>query len=525
MKKTLTISISGTVFHIEEDAYHKLHRYLEAIGSHFKDFQGKAELIADIESRIAEILQQKLSDSRQVITQTDVDEVIAIMGQPSDYSLEDDDPLMSGSGVYMRKRLYRDGERKMIGGVAAGLGAYFGIDPVWIRIIFIALIFTGGFGLLVYLILWLAVPEAITNAEKLEMRGEPVNLSNLERSLENEAGQIREKLNDLTAKARQTYRKRADEIRNRHGHSFGAGLGEVGRLLLRVMIIFCGFIILMIGLGLTLVYLSILFRFPVITVMEDSGFHAFPLYALSERIFANDGDLRTFITGIMVLAGIPLLMLLWSGIRLIFTIPRVKAIGSIAGIAWLCALVITLIFGFKLANSFRGSGEFTREHPLSIGRNDTLYVVAESDLHLEDDWGRNGTFYFDEARLAIKNDKQVIYGVPLLKFKTSSDSTAMMLITTNARGRSTDDAIETAERVEYYWKQRNDTLYLSDHIVLAEKEKWRKQETRVELQLPEGTHVSIDNKLRPILGYHKNISRRDRIGNLYYMDNNGLIKK
>lgn len=527
MKKTITVSIGSIVFHIEEDAYDRLSRYLDAIKAHFRGFEGKDELISDIEARIAEILLGKLNPGKEVITIEDIDEVITILGQPADFDTGDEtqgttaDPAAS----YRQKRLYRDPERKTIGGVCSGLGAYFGIDPVWMKIIFLVLIFASGFSILVYLILWIAVPEARTTAEKLEMRGEPVNLSNLEKSIGEEAGHVKEKLHEFTAKAKHTYRRTKDDLKTRHGDQVRNGLGEAGRVLLRLLVIFCGIIILFIGIALTVVYLSILFRFPVVADMGQAGIHTFPLYDLSERIFATDTDLRTFATGLMVLAGIPLLMMLWAGIRLIFAIPRARAITGIAGMIWVFALVITLIFGFKVANSFRGTGEFARQVPLAIRGTDTLYITTNGRLPLDENWERSGIFYFSDARIAVMDDSEVLYGIPLLKFKVSDDSTGHINVATIARGTTTMEAMETAERVDYKWKQNGDTLVLSDNFTLPSDEKWRMQKTRVEVLLPEGTTVKIDKNVYPIMGYHKNVSRHERIGTMYYMNNEGLVKR
>ncbi|MEA3343657.1 MAG: PspC domain-containing protein, partial [archaeon] len=140
------------------------------------------EIIADIESRIAEILQERMSDTKQVVNITDVDHVTEMMGQPSDFAEEDEpvheDKKSKERTYYSRttKRLYRDPENKMIGGVCGGLGAYFNTDPLWFRLLFVALIIFSGVGLLIYIVLWVVVPEAYTTAEKLEMRGEPVNV-------------------------------------------------------------------------------------------------------------------------------------------------------------------------------------------------------------------------------------------------------------------------------------------------------------------------------------------------------------
>jgi phage shock protein PspC (stress-responsive transcriptional regulator) len=527
MKKTLTISISGFVFHIEEDAYEKLHRYLDAITSHFKGFKGKEEVISDIESRVAEILQKKISASKEVITISDVDEVIGIMGQPSDFGPEEDakENAQASPYSYMPKRLYRDTEHKILGGVCSGLGAYFNVDPVWVRLIFILSIGVSGFGVPAYIIMWIVVPEARTTAERLEMKGEPVTVSNIEKNFSDEMHDLKDKFKDFASKAKTTVRKEKDEFKTRHGDQIRDGLSDVARVFLRIFLIIVGILVLMLGIGLTVVYLSLLFKFPVVAVMDNAGMHSFPLYSIIDRIFANDADLRTFATGLMIVAGIPLIMMLWGGIRLIFNLPRVKFLAGLAGFAWVCALIITLIFGLKVANSFRYQGEFSKESVLNIAKTDTIHVIADRHLPEDLNWERSGVFYFPEMRMAISNDKEVLRGIPLIKFKTSKDSVARIIILTTSRGAFTNEANENAEKINYEWQQKNDTLVLSDSFILPEDEKWRKQEARVEVQLPEGTTITIDEHLHPVLGYHKNITTHDPIGTLFVMTNDGLVRK
>jgi len=186
MKKTVSINISGIIFHIDDDAYERLNRYLNSIKRHFSKMDGRDELVTDIESRIAELLQEKIQDTKQVISIEDINQVISMMGEPAEMDEDTDtEPVRSHKTYsYSRaKRLYRDPDGNMISGVSNGLAAYFNIDPVWFRILFIGTLFFGGAGLIAYIILWIIVPEAITTAEKLEMRGEPVNGSNIERSI------------------------------------------------------------------------------------------------------------------------------------------------------------------------------------------------------------------------------------------------------------------------------------------------------------------------------------------------------
>ena len=138
MKKTFTINISGIIFHIDEDAFEKLSNYLNSIKSCFNSSDGKDEIIADIEARIAEMLQAKISDSKQVITIEDISEIIAVMGEPEQIGAENGAQTKSNySSTETRKRLYRDSDNKVLGGVCSGIGAYFNIDPVWIRVAFV----------------------------------------------------------------------------------------------------------------------------------------------------------------------------------------------------------------------------------------------------------------------------------------------------------------------------------------------------------------------------------------------------
>ena len=144
MNKTVTINIAGLFFHIDEDAYEKLSNYLEAIKNSLNT-DGKDEIINDIESRIAEIFSEKINPKTGVISMIDVDNIIQIMGQPEDYRLDDENDSQnqstqnSSNENYIKRprKLFRDGEKRVLGGVLSGLSNYFNIDVVWIRILFI----------------------------------------------------------------------------------------------------------------------------------------------------------------------------------------------------------------------------------------------------------------------------------------------------------------------------------------------------------------------------------------------------
>ena len=175
MKKTININLAGFVFYIDEDAYEELQKYLKNIKTYLGNTEGREEIIDDIESRIAELFSEK---QKQVITLIEVSEVIEVMGQPEDYMSEDETEQKT-SYKSSNKRLYRDPDSTVLGGVCSGIGHYLSIDAIWIRLIFLAMVWSGV-SILFYFILWAIIPKAETTAQKLEMKGKAATFSNIE---------------------------------------------------------------------------------------------------------------------------------------------------------------------------------------------------------------------------------------------------------------------------------------------------------------------------------------------------------
>lgn len=254
MNKTININISGTVFNVDEDAYDLLYKYLESIKKYFSKIDADGEIVADIESRIAENFLSSISSQNNSISISDVKNVIKVMGTLDDFKeiYEDDDkeeepntsnekktkrlfrnindkviggvasgisnyfkidplitritfitmaffggfgllayiicwigiPAGNDSESIIRKRYYRDSDEKVLGGVAMGVANYFGVDVSLVRILFLISIFFGGFGVLIYFILWFITPEATTVGEKMSMKGYSVTLENIEKYVE-----------------------------------------------------------------------------------------------------------------------------------------------------------------------------------------------------------------------------------------------------------------------------------------------------------------------------------------------------
>ena len=158
MNKTININLGGVFFHIDEIAYQKLKGYLDAIRRSLSDDpQGRDEIITDIETRIGELLSDKVKDVRQVINEADIDEVIEVMGKPEDYMVDDEIFSDQGYGGYKKgrtKKLYRDGSDKFLGGVSSGIAHYLNVDVIWIRLAWLVAAFGFGFGFIVYPLLY-----------------------------------------------------------------------------------------------------------------------------------------------------------------------------------------------------------------------------------------------------------------------------------------------------------------------------------------------------------------------------------
>lgn len=218
MKKTLTVNLGGTVFNIDDDAYRLLDNYLSNLKMHFRKEAGADEIVDDIERRISELFAEKLSAGLQVITIADVEEVIARMGKPEDMEAEGEEAgagstnaggtnagggygagAWSSNTVYntTRRRLYRNPDDKMLGGVISGMAAYLGWDVTLLRLLLLVILICGvGTLIPVYIVCWLVIPEARTAAEKLSMRGEAVTVENIGKTVTDGFEKVANGVND-----------------------------------------------------------------------------------------------------------------------------------------------------------------------------------------------------------------------------------------------------------------------------------------------------------------------------------------
>ena len=508
MNKTVNINLAGIFFHIDEDAYLKLQRYLEAIRRSFTDSQGRNEIIADIEARIAELFNERMQSEKQVVSMKEVEEVISIMGQPEDYMVDDeifeDGPKRSHTSTSSGRKLYRDTENAYIGGVSAGLGHYFGLDPLWIRLIWVLLFFGAGTGIFIYILLWILMPAAETTSEKLAMSGKPVNITNIEEKVKEGFGNVKESLDEVTDKLKSgEYNKTGDKIKST-SRSFFDALGNVILFFFKIIAKFIGIILMIVGastlIGLVVGLLSIgvadIFHFPGIDFAD----------------VVNSTDLPIWVVSVLVLfaVGIPFFYIFILGLKIL--VENIKAPNKYANFSlfglWLAAIITLSIFAAREVTEYARDASVTNKEEIAITAVDTLHVkmkgndMYSSYLHRDYDFD----ILYDE------NDNKLIYSSNVrLIFRSTKDSLASVSVEKNARGNSYQNAKARAGEINYNYAFSDDELILDGYFLTDATNKFRDQEVEVVLYLPEGSVIYIDNNT---YSFHTNSSRyRDIIDN------------
>lgn len=485
MNKTVNINLGGMFFHIDEDAFQKLNRYFEAVKRSLSNSTGKDEIMKDIEMRIAELLTEKNKGEKQVVNSKDVEEIITVMGQPEDYRIDDENANGQSASEHIfsnkrNKKLYRDTEKGMIGGVLAGFGHFFGIDAIWLRILMVILLFTFGTGILVYLLLWILMPVAVTTAEKLEMTGEAVNISNIEKKVREEFENISEKFKNVD------YDKFGKQAKT-GAEKFGNNLSEV---ILRIFSILGKVIgaFLVVTAASTLVSL-ILF---VITTGSIS-FTDFPW----QNYVENYVEYPIWAIGLLTLGaiGIPFFFLLILGLKLL--ISNMKSIGNAAKYTLLALWVISvgalIALGLKQATQIAFDAKTVQKQRLDFNPKDTLFIKF---VH-NDYYSKN----VDERReFLIAQDStgaQVIYSNNIsFRIARTDEKTPYIQIEKEAQGTSFQEARQRSEKIKYNFKIEGNRLILDNYFLTDIKNKFREQEIEISLYLPEGAIFKPDASVR-----------------------------
>ncbi|MEQ9440000.1 MAG: PspC domain-containing protein [Cyclobacteriaceae bacterium] len=585
MKRNISINISGIIFHVEEDGYQLLRSYLDAITRYFSTYEDSKEITDDIESRIAEIFLKKLSTSKQVITKEDVEVVVATMGSVEDFAAQDygeeevygdsyarpgthsqttgntyaEEPeerrrlyrdtqrkilggVAAGVAYYFRtdplwvrlllivfmfadafitfgvldtitfityivfwivvpgrpdleqsekiKKLFRNPDEKVLGGVAGGLAAYFGVDPTVIRLLFVLTIFFGGAGLVIYFVLWIITPEAKTLTDKMQMKGEPVTLTNIESSIKKNfsVGETGEESTLLKA-VLFPFRLVAVIFSNL-GRAIGPlleFLGDAARVLFGLFLVLVGGAVLLSLLvsGGILVGLTTIDPYEIgvnipMDILRESFSRAGLIFALIALVLPA---LALVISGISVIARRRLVStaVIWSAVGIWFI--------SLIGMA---ATVPPVIM------DFREEARYTDTETLALS-GIPLFRLSE----LPD---------YDEPKVD-------------LTIEGYRGDTYELQKTFEARGGTRKRAIENAQMVTYAVMIKDSVVSFPPVYAFKNGAKFRGQELDMILRIPYGQPFMMDRDLTEILRntlYRYDLRARDLSNNTFVFTENGL---
>ncbi|MDZ4716295.1 MAG: PspC domain-containing protein [Cytophagales bacterium] len=544
MKKNISINISGIIFHIEEDGYEILRKYLDSVNRYFASFEDSTEILADIEGRIAEIFLARLNEGKQVITVEDVQSLMATMGSVSDFKAAEEQETPSGefkqesrkqsAPTDESRKLYRDNKRKILGGVCAGLGHYFNLDPVWPRLL-LALLTLGtsgifliiyvilwivlpgtdleetsvkkmyrdpdkrvlggvasgvaaffdadlalirvlfvifgifGFGIVIYIVMWIVLPEAKTITEKMKMQGEPVTLSNIESS-------VRKSMNEKEP-TEESILTRIILLPFRAIGAILRLLGPLLRTIVDVLRVAIGIVISLIGLFLIL---GFLLAFGVLLgTLSPPNWHLFSDYGIFSPGIPFNAIRNSFPTWLALVAFFTVLIpslfavLVGSSIiarRVVFS----ATVGwSLFVIFFISAGILTvslpqLIFGFK------EKGEYKTEQVVDVGSKTPVLQILETGM---DD-----------------------YDVTTIYLRGHDAKNILLVKRFESQGPSRKVASENAQMVDYQVTQSDSILTFDSNITFKDDARFRAQRLDVDVLIPYGQAFVVDGSLWRLIG-------------------------
>ncbi|WP_347156448.1 PspC domain-containing protein [Pontibacter chitinilyticus] len=552
MKKNISVNLQGIIFHIEEDGYEQLSRYLASIRTYFSNYEGHEEIVADIESRIAEIFSARLAPGKQVISLEDVQYLVARMGDVTDFEIlepMDEEMPHAGAGaaaatepkmgpeaeaytyvapkklyrdinhkvlggvcsgianylnvdmVWVRlafvllalgipfthgatsfgtilyiilwiampasavlpettvKKLFRDPEDKKVAGVASGIAKYFGVDIAVVRILFLALIFAGGFGLIAYLVLWVAVPEAVTLTERMQMQGDPVTLAGIERSLKDNLN-----MHDYAGEESTAAKVVLLPLRliSQVFAWLGSFIGPILAFLITLIRVGAGVFLLIVSIGMTMaLFTTFFYSLGLISEPQNFTFGNFQPSLFLEG-FPRLGLVAGFFVGI-----IPVILLVFLAIGLLvkrfFLRPIVG--WSMFGV-WLVSLFILIACSVSYAGNFSRSGELTTSKVVPVGNYQTLTLDA---------------YYTNTDFSYVNVDVDV---------RETDNADVEIIQNVKAKGRTEAEAQANARMITYRVVQRDSVLRFDNSYEFKPGAAYRDQHLSLILKLPK------DKKLR-----------------------------
>lgn len=486
MNKTININLDGFAFKIEEEAYEQLDNYLQTIKKRLGNNDEAAEIINDIEARIAELFQYKCKGS--TISLDAVEEIIHTIGEPADIvdeedaeeNTEDTNKARTAAPPHTgRRSLFRDPDDRIFAGVCSGLGAYFDVDPLVFRIIAVVSAFASfGVTAVIYIILWIAMPLAKTLGQRIEMRG-GITFKKMGDNIKEEYQAVSTKFKDYTNKSKyKNMQNRASKTGDAMANGLHQTLSVFGVIL---------------GIGIVI--------WSVLSIMGIVGFFAFKDTILG--LIVSDGNQfitsvpdrfiahmdQAFLTAsLLLIIGIPFLVVLYLGLKLIFRFrSNGKVIGMTALILWLAGIFIMFFTGIRIAKSFEATGSISKQQTLKTTESSTIYLKPSSQEIITGD--RDYLMDIDHLELFTIDGELQIEGTPVINI--SRGDQFKMKVDKRARGYNNDDAVFNAETTDYNWSQNDSIIYLDKVFLIGDEALVRQQKVYINIQIPYGKSLEV----------------------------------
>jgi phage shock protein PspC (stress-responsive transcriptional regulator) len=503
MKKNFTVNIGKQLFNIDEDAFEILNSYLGRLRNLFAADESRDEIMADIEMRIAELLGQKVSQKGQGIVVSEyVKEVISEMGEPGQLSDNGNEQAPAGSSARTSGKLFRDPVNRRVGGVAAGLAAFIGINPVWLRLVFLLSTFLYGSGPIVYIVLWIILPEAQTTAEKLEMQRQQINIDNLRKELVAAGSGIQ-----------------------KTGSSFLGSLGTLVRtgfeMLFRLLqwvfhLIGRAFGLFLIGLVLlTFVFLGLAFL-----VREDMGISGYNFVSVTlVQVFqwlvpSTSLQWLFYLAFAMILVSLSGL-LIYSGLRLLLRWPPLR---------WpvILAFSMLLLAGLIISGNALYRYSKSTDTAVSVNSHTTLPMPA-GRLHIQSGpWDLQQVINPLIADSSMNYAKDAFGEINLSLRPAPGDSLLVTLIRTSS-ATNESMAKDFASSIHYNWTI-SDTLFgLHPYFSMPFDDGMHYQELNVVLGIPVGRELFLDPSVSWKVRY-SDFNNVSDDGGIYLMTRHGLSR-
>lgn len=497
MNKTISITLGGLIFNIDDEAYLLLKNYLTKLQLYFQHEEGASEIIQDIEARIAEIFTEALSNNKQVIEIQDVNNVIEQLGQPQDM-LDDDladeyeeaknDSEKEYKHVSDQKKMFRNPEDSIIAGVCSGLAAYLGVDAVWLRLFFIAIALFFGNGIILYIILWIAIPEAKSTADKLRMHGKPININNIEETIKKEFNHIKDGISGVV-----NDKDVHSKVRNA-GNVISNIIESLVRVLLSIIKVFSkiiAYVIIVVG------FISIFGLF--VTFLAFLGIIGGNFNELATVFFNSTNEALFGGLNLFFIVLLPILLLMLLAFKILLNNKYINSIvlGALFAL-WVVAIGTLVVQALWISTDFETETYYEETlNTKSIPKN-RLYITQLSNDNIQTSkfnriFARVSTrnFYTDDQQLYYKN------GVKLIIEKSDNPFFSIEK-RVQAKGRNYDVANNNTQYISTETQLNDSLLQIDPWIQLPLDQKWRAQRVIITIKVPVGAELVFLNNLKDV---------------------------